>query len=60
MTRATLLRAAEILAEDAEILRASHTLDDRWILIDSADELARADHDERVSIAAKLQAMAAA
>lgn len=53
------LRAAQILEQDAKDLKDSHTLSDgRWHITDPADEAAKADHDERLILAAQLRLMA--
>lgn len=56
-----LLRAAQLLDEDAQALKESHTRGDgTWDLSAPEDETAKAGHDERLQIAAKLTVMARA
>lgn len=55
----TLSRAAQLLEYDADCLRSSHTLNGEWVIEDVCDETAKADHDERLAVAAKLRLMAA-
>lgn len=54
----TLVRAAQLLEEDAECLKRSHSIDGKWFLEDRADETAKSGHDERMSLGAKLRLMA--
>jgi len=56
----TMLRAADLLESDAEDLKRSHTYaNGEWDTRDPIDEVAKADYDERLAIAAKLRLMAA-
>lgn len=48
-----LKRAAEILREDAESIRQSHTLGGDW----QGEQEAKADHDEMLAVAEQLEAM---
>lgn len=53
------LRAAQLLEEDAEATRESHTRSDgTWDLSDPCDETAKAGHDERLKIAAAVRLLA--
>lgn len=57
--KATILRAAQLLAQDAAEIKMSHTRSDgTWDLSDPCDESAKADHDERIAIAANLKLLA--
>lgn len=51
----TLLRAAEILAREAQDIRECHSRQGQWVLREPSDFAARADHDEMVAIAAELR-----
>lgn len=53
--RAALLRAAQLLEEDAECLKRSHTLNGEWIAMSPEDERAKADCVERMALAAILR-----
>lgn len=54
----TMLRAAQLLEQDAEDMKRSHTIDGVWDTTDPIDESAKADHDEHLGIAAKLRVLA--
>lgn len=59
MTPARLQRAAEVLREEAEALRLSHTVSGEWPkVLDRIDASARASHDEMLELAAELEAHA--
>lgn len=53
-----MLRATELLEEDASEIKASHTLEGKWIVLDDSDARAEADYNERMALAAKLRLMA--
>lgn len=55
----TLLRAAELLEGDAAALKACHTVRGRWPR-SPIDRGAKLDHDEMLSVARKLRALAGA
>lgn len=54
----TLLRAAQLLEADAEILKRSHTVAGGTWPDHPEDQVAKRDYDERMSIAAKLVLLA--
>lgn len=58
----TLKRAAQLLAEDAQEMKRSHTIDGKWdeARMDTIDREAKAYCDEHTRIAASLIAIAEA
>ena len=55
---ADLIRAAEILEREAQCLRDSHTLDDKWVRMDDLDRHAKAEHDEMRRLARRFRKVA--
>ena len=53
-----LFRAAQLLESNAEDLKRSHSIGDRWYMRDSIDMSAREHYDEEMAIAAKLRVLA--
>jgi hypothetical protein len=56
VTPARILRAAEVLREDAECLRMSHTIDGEWPPDEDTD--AREVCEEMLALARELEALA--
>lgn len=55
-----LIRAAEIIEEDAHALKESHTTSDgKWDTSDPLDKYVEQGYNERISIATKLRLMGA-
>lgn len=54
-----LLRAAELLEEDAEALRGCHTLNGAWIIVDDLDRAAQRGYEERIALAKRFRALGA-
>lgn len=52
-----LIRAAELLEEEAECLRQSCTSNGEWPDDESPESAARADYDEMVDVAIQLRAL---
>ena len=50
--------AARLIAADAAEIKRAHTLNNRWILLDSSDKRAKAEHDSRILLARELRARA--
>lgn len=57
MNNRTLIRAAELLEEEAEALFEAHTVNDRWPDNDQADRDAKEHHAELIEIASRLRAI---
>lgn len=57
MTTPTLIRAAELLEEDAQALFECHTVNDRWPDNDEADRDAKKHHAQLIEIASRLRAI---
>lgn len=60
LSKSALRRIAQILEEEAECIRGSHTLHGQWCLLDAVDRSAKAQHDEMKSLAQKARAAATA
>lgn len=56
--RSLLYAAARTIEANADVLKRSHTVRGKWVLLDNADAAAKADYDDLMLLVKELRARA--